>query len=167
VTDLHFLPAVELCRLLATGELSSVELLLDHFLRRVNEVDGPLNAVVALDADRARQRAAEADAARARGESRGPPGTLSAADVGVFGCLPPEPTDQGWHYIDLELDPVRHEDGRVEIEDEDGDELTEAREQDWMSADDAELARRVADETVLLLRDHVEPGGDEGWRRLG
>jgi amidase len=70
VTDLHFLPAVELCRLLASGEVSSVELL-DHFLRRVDEVDGPLNAVVALDADRARQRAAEADAARARGESWG------------------------------------------------------------------------------------------------
>ncbi|HEV7760491.1 MAG TPA: amidase family protein, partial [Acidimicrobiales bacterium] len=70
MTDLHFLPAVELCRLLASGEVSSVELL-DHFLRRVDEVDGPLNAVVALDADRARQRAAEADAARARGESWG------------------------------------------------------------------------------------------------
>jgi amidase len=70
VTDLHFLPAVELCRLLAAGEVSSVELL-DHFLRRVDELDGPLNSVVALDAERARQRATEADAARARGESWG------------------------------------------------------------------------------------------------
>ena len=71
MTDLHFLPAVELCRLLAIGEVSSVELL-DHFLRRIDELDGALNAVVALDADRARQRAAEADAARARGERWGP-----------------------------------------------------------------------------------------------
>jgi amidase len=71
VTDLHFLPTVELCRLLDTGEVSSVELL-DHFLRRIGEVDGPINATVALDAERARQRAGEADAARARGERWGP-----------------------------------------------------------------------------------------------
>src|SRR5688572_15905936 len=32
-------------------------------------------------------------------------------------CLPPEPLGQAWRYVDLELDPVRHEqDGRVEIE---------------------------------------------------
>ncbi len=71
MTDLHFLPAAELCRLLADGEVSSVELL-DHFLARVDKVDGPINAVVAIDAERARARAAEADAARARGESWGP-----------------------------------------------------------------------------------------------
>jgi amidase len=71
VTDLHFLPAVELCRLLEVGEVSSVELL-DHFLRRIDELDGPINAVVALDAERARARAAEADAAHARGERWGP-----------------------------------------------------------------------------------------------
>jgi Protein of unknown function (DUF402) len=73
-------------------------------------------------------------------------------------------TDRGWSYVDLELDPVRHEDGRVEIEDE--DELAEAREQGWMSADDAELALQVAEQTAQALRDHVEPWGDEGWRRL-
>jgi amidase len=71
VTDLHFLPAAELCRLLASGEASSVELL-DHFLRRIDEVGGPLNAVVALDEERARRRAADADQARSRGESWGP-----------------------------------------------------------------------------------------------
>src|SRR5262245_15374911 len=69
--DLHFLPATELARLLAAGDVSSVELL-DHFLARVDEHDKGINAVVALDADRARARAAEADAARARGESWGP-----------------------------------------------------------------------------------------------
>jgi amidase len=71
VTDLHFLPAVELCRLIDTGEVSSGELL-DHFLRRVDELDGGINAVVALDAERARERAAAADAASARGERWGP-----------------------------------------------------------------------------------------------
>jgi amidase len=71
MTDLHHRSAAELVALLAAGEVSSVELL-DHFLDRI-ERDGPaLNAVVALDADRARGRAAEADAARERGESWGP-----------------------------------------------------------------------------------------------
>jgi hypothetical protein len=79
-------------------------------------------------------------------------------------CLPPRRTDRGWSYVDLELDPVRHEDGRVEIEDE--DELAEAREQGWMSADDAELARQVAEQTAQALRGRIEPWGDEGWRRL-
>jgi amidase len=70
MADLHFLPATELARMLAAGEVSSVELL-DHFLDRVDRLDGPLNSVVALDAERARTRAAEADGAHARGESWG------------------------------------------------------------------------------------------------
>src|ERR671912_1801102 len=69
--ELHHLPATELVRLLAAGEVSSVELL-DHFLARVDEHDGAINAVVALDAERARARAAEADAVLARGERWGP-----------------------------------------------------------------------------------------------
>lgn len=69
--DVHFLSGAELCRRLAGGELSSVELL-DHYLARVDGWNGAINAVVALDADRARARAAEADAARARGERWGP-----------------------------------------------------------------------------------------------
>ncbi|HET9612414.1 MAG TPA: amidase [Acidimicrobiales bacterium] len=71
MTDLHFLPATELCRLLRDGDVSSVELL-DHLLARVEAHNPHLNAVVALDAERARARAAEADAARRRGESWGP-----------------------------------------------------------------------------------------------
>src|SRR5262245_6811483 len=70
MADLHFLPATELTCMLAAGEVSSVELL-DHFLDRIARLDGPVNSVVALDVDRARERAAEADAARARGESWG------------------------------------------------------------------------------------------------
>ena len=68
MADLHFLPATELTRMLAAGEVSSVELL-DHYLDRVERLDGPINSVVALDAERARARAAEADAAHARGQS--------------------------------------------------------------------------------------------------
>jgi amidase len=71
VTDVHHRSATELVAMLAAGEVSSVELL-DHFLARL-ESDGPaVNAVVALDAERARTRAAEADAARSLGESWGP-----------------------------------------------------------------------------------------------
>jgi amidase len=67
----HFASAATLARMLAAGDIGSVELL-DHFLERIARLDGPVNAVVALDRDRARARAAEADAATARGESWGP-----------------------------------------------------------------------------------------------
>jgi len=69
--DLALRPATELCELLAGGKVGSVELL-DLYLARVERLNGPLNAVVALDAERARARAAEADAALARGERWGP-----------------------------------------------------------------------------------------------
>ena len=71
MTDLHHRSATELVALLAAGEVSSRELL-DHFLDRVERAGPAVNAVVALDAERARARAAEADDARARGESWGP-----------------------------------------------------------------------------------------------
>jgi len=57
---LHFLPAATLVELLATRRVSSRELL-DHFLDRVERLDPNLNAVVALDAERARRAAHEAD----------------------------------------------------------------------------------------------------------
>src|SRR4029453_11659757 len=71
MTDLHFLPAVGLMGLLRAREVTSVQLL-DHFLDRIDRLDGPVNAVVAVDAERARARAAEADAARDRREVWGP-----------------------------------------------------------------------------------------------
>jgi amidase len=71
MTDLAFLPAHELARRIARREISALELL-DHHLARVARLDGAINAVPVLDAERARQRAGAADAALARGEHWGP-----------------------------------------------------------------------------------------------
>src|SRR5262245_9181644 len=46
--------------------------IVDAHLARVERLNGPLNAIVTLDADRARVRARAADAALARGEIWGP-----------------------------------------------------------------------------------------------
>ncbi|MCP3911691.1 MAG: amidase [Actinomycetia bacterium] len=62
---------IETASAIARGEVSSRELL-DAALDRVSRLDGPVNAVVALDADRARAAAEEADAAVARGDVLGP-----------------------------------------------------------------------------------------------
>jgi hypothetical protein len=80
-------------------------------------------------------------------------------------CLPPEPTADGWRYVDLELDPVRHEgDGRVEIED--WDEYEESLRHGWMSAADAELARVTAERCAEELRRGTEAWIHRGWQML-
>jgi amidase len=71
MSDLAFLPATELALRLRRRELSSVHLL-QHFLQRIARLNPALNAVVVLDAERALQRATQADAASARGELWGP-----------------------------------------------------------------------------------------------
>ena len=71
MTDIAFSSARHLAAKIATGELGSEELL-DHFLDRVDRFNPTLNAIIVLDAERARDRAREADAALARGESWGP-----------------------------------------------------------------------------------------------
>jgi amidase len=71
MTELHFRSATALVSALRNREVSSRELL-EHFLARVEKHNPALNAVVTLDVERARARAAEADAALARGESWGP-----------------------------------------------------------------------------------------------
>ncbi len=63
--------AFELAREIKAGHLSSVQVL-DFFLARIARFNEGLNAVVALDTERASERAAAADAAAARGEDWGP-----------------------------------------------------------------------------------------------
>jgi amidase len=71
MNELHYKSAVELAALLRAKKLGCLELL-DHFLARVERHNPRLNAIIHLDAKRARRRAREADAALARGEVWGP-----------------------------------------------------------------------------------------------
>ena len=71
MSGLAFSSARELVARMARREVSSRELL-DHFVARVERCNAPLNAVVTLDLERARARAAAADEALARGTSWGP-----------------------------------------------------------------------------------------------
>jgi amidase len=64
-----FAPATEMLRALRLREVSAVELL-DLHLDRIARYNPALNAIVIPDYDNARQAAAAADAARARGEDR-------------------------------------------------------------------------------------------------
>ena len=69
--DLDFATAGELTRAVRGRTVSSRELL-DHAAARIEKVNPQLNAVVALDLDRAQAWAGAADAATARGETTGP-----------------------------------------------------------------------------------------------
>jgi len=69
--QLAFEPASVLLRHLRAGRVSSRELLEMH-LRRVSELNPVVNAVVAVNEQRARREADEADARLARNEPRGP-----------------------------------------------------------------------------------------------
>ena len=82
-SDLAFLSAVDHLDLLRRREVSSRELL-DLYLRRFEVHNPAINAIVTLDADRARARAAEADEATARSESFGPLHGLPVTIKDVF-----------------------------------------------------------------------------------
>ncbi len=69
--DLDYATATDLIRAMRDRTLSSRELL-DHILARVEQRNPRLNAIVALDAGRARAAADAADRATARGEAAGP-----------------------------------------------------------------------------------------------
>ena len=66
-----FKNAHELVDLIKKKELSSIELL-ETLLKRVEQVNPDLNAVVTLDADRAMDKAKKADEALSKGEDLGP-----------------------------------------------------------------------------------------------
>lgn len=71
VDDLAFESATSLARRVREREVSSRELV-DLYLARIERLNGPLNAVVTLDADGARARARKLDERLARGEVVGP-----------------------------------------------------------------------------------------------
>ncbi len=71
MTDISFLPAVEIARMIREKEIGCVEAL-EHFLARVDRFNPALNAIIVLDREGARDRAREADNALARGEVWGP-----------------------------------------------------------------------------------------------
>jgi amidase len=66
---LNFATTKELTAALAAKKISALELT-EHFIARIEALDGKLNAVVVRDFERARAAAKAADAALARGESR-------------------------------------------------------------------------------------------------
>ena len=71
MSDLAYISAIQLAQKIQQRQVSSREAL-DYFLERVARLDTPINSVVTIDAERARTEAEAADAALARGESRGP-----------------------------------------------------------------------------------------------
>lgn len=68
---MHYLTATEMLTLLRARQVSAVELLQAH-LRRIEEVNPRVNAIVTLAAERALAEAAQADRDLARGRWRGP-----------------------------------------------------------------------------------------------
>jgi len=79
-------------------------------------------------------------------------------------CLPPSRTADGWMFVDLELDPVRHASGVVTGEDR--DEFEVACHTGWIAPADARAAERVAETMAAALTSREPPFGDEGWVRL-
>lgn len=67
----YFKSATELASSIRSGEITSTELL-NLYLDRIQQYNNDINAVVAMDADAARKRAAEADKALAQGKNWGP-----------------------------------------------------------------------------------------------
>ena len=71
MSELAFKSATQLAAMIQLREISALELL-DYYLDRVERFNSDLNAVIVLDADRARTRAKEADVALAKGDIWGP-----------------------------------------------------------------------------------------------
>lgn len=71
MTELHFQPAHELAHRIVAKEICAVELL-EHYLKRIEAHNPQLNAIIWMDAERAREMARRVDAAIARGDDLGP-----------------------------------------------------------------------------------------------
>ena len=69
--DIVFSSATQLAAAIQAGRVTATDVLEAH-LAQIERSNPALNAVVTLDAERARERAREADAALARGEVWGP-----------------------------------------------------------------------------------------------
>src|SRR5215207_6299567 len=81
--EICFLPATELVRLVRAKELSVREVMEAH-LARIERVNGQVNAIVTLTAERAMDQARAADDALARGEEPGPLSGLPVAHKDLF-----------------------------------------------------------------------------------
>src|SRR5919112_3473544 len=81
--EICFLPATELVRLVRAKELSVREVMEAH-LARIERVNGQVNAIVTLTAERAMDQARAADDALARGEEPGPLAGLPVAHKDLF-----------------------------------------------------------------------------------
>lgn len=68
--DLSFASATRLAEMIAASEVSSTEVL-DHLLSRVERLDGGINSVVTIEAEKAREAAAKADDAVVASKSGG------------------------------------------------------------------------------------------------
>jgi amidase len=71
VSDIAFYPAHRLAGMIRSREIGSLELL-NHYLQRIERFNPALNAIIWMDIEGARDRAAKADAALAKGEMWGP-----------------------------------------------------------------------------------------------
>ena len=71
MTDLHWWSATDLAAAIRGREVSASEAL-EHLVTRIEALDGPVNAIVHWDIERARESARSADAAAARGDELGP-----------------------------------------------------------------------------------------------
>ena len=85
VHDLPFQSAVDQLSALASGEVSSEELL-DVYLSRIDAHNRTLNAIVTLDVDRARRDARNADAKRESKKARRQQAKQLAREELQMGC---------------------------------------------------------------------------------
>ena len=82
-SEICFVTATELARRIRAKELSATEVMETH-LAQIEQVNGEVNTIVTLTAERAMARARAADKALARGEEVGPLHGLPVAHKDLF-----------------------------------------------------------------------------------